>query len=285
MFKNILVPVSSEFHPKEVLERSVFLAEKFRSSITIIYIIEEKMLHQTDRLSDTVRTYYDRGKIKREIVREQMRAADSIIFEDAKLFFRKKGISFDAKIVKGEYSDVVKQELTEKNYDLIVMGFEKGSILHYRLLDEVKIPIWVEAEGEGHSILAICSNLAPNKKVPEISVGLAQILKWDLHMLYIVDIQDSVEVDEKGVRSNRKPLNDLILKGEKFVEDMRRRGIKAQLITGVLEKETIKAADAIKPNLVIVGREQKKKTILGLPVKHFKKKMAEKSRYSILFVN
>jgi len=44
MFKNILIPISSEFYSKEVLERSVLLAEKFKSSINLIYIIEEKML-------------------------------------------------------------------------------------------------------------------------------------------------------------------------------------------------------------------------------------------------
>ena len=54
---------------------------------------------------------------------------------------------------------------------------------------------------------------------------------------------------------------------------------------GSLEKETIKAAEKINANLVIVGREQKKKGLLGLPVKNLKKKLAEKCEYSILFLN
>ena len=50
-------------------------------------------------------------------------------------------------------------------------------------------------------------------------------------------------------------------------------------------KEIVKAAEDIGANLVIVGRAQKKKNIFGLPVKNVKKKMVEKCRYSILFVN
>ena len=41
MFENILIPISSEFYPKEVFNQGTFLAEKFKSKITLIYIIEE----------------------------------------------------------------------------------------------------------------------------------------------------------------------------------------------------------------------------------------------------
>ena len=54
---------------------------------------------------------------------------------------------------------------------------------------------------------------------------------------------------------------------------------------GSLEKETTKAAEKVKPRLIIVGREQKKKGLLGFPVKNVKRKLAEKCEYSILFVH
>ena len=66
---------------------------------------------------------------------------------------------------------------------------------------------------------------------------------------------------------------------------MNKKGIDVELIQGSLEKETIKAAEKINPNLIIVGREQKKKGVLGLPVRNLKKKLAEKCKYSILFLN
>ncbi|UCH71928.1 MAG: universal stress protein, partial [Thermoplasmatales archaeon] len=63
------------------------------------------------------------------------------------------------------------------------------------------------------------------------------------------------------------------------------KGINVELVKGSLERETIKLEEKINPNLIIVGREQKKKGILGLPVKHTRRKLVEKCEYSILFVH
>jgi hypothetical protein len=143
----------------------------------------------------------------------------------------------------------------------------------------------MEGKNVGKSILAVCSNLSPNKKVPDMSIKLSETLGWNLHMLYVVDIEDSVQVDENCIRSEKKPERDLVFNGQNFVEEMKNRGVNIQLVKGSLQKETNKAADEINPNLVIVGREKKKKGLLGLPVKNVKRKIAEKCKYSILFVN
>ena len=285
MFANILVPVSSEFYSKKIMERSIFLAEKFKSTIDLVFIIEENTLNQTDKISDSFRTHYSRLETSNDIIRKSRLKANNLILDDVKLLLKNKEISFKEKIVEGEFSSVVKRELDERSYDLVLMGFEKGCILNYRLLEDLNVPIWVESSSESRSILAVCSNLAPNQKVPDISVKLSEALGWDLQMLYVVDIGDSVEVDERGERSGRKSEEDLIFAGENFVEKMKDEGVDTQLVKGGLEKETVKAAEIIGANLVIVGREQKKKNILGLPVKNIKKKIAEKCRYSILFVN
>ena len=285
MFKNILIPISSEFYSNEVLKRGVFLAEKFKSNINLIYIIEEKVLNQTDKLSNAHRTEHEMAETKNEIIRKQRLAADNIVFDDAKYFFKNKGIPFEEKIVKGEFSKVIKSEISKKDYDLILMGFEKECFLNYRLLDDVNIPVWVVAKTEGKSILAVCSNLAPNQKVPNISLKLSETLGWDLNMLYVVDVEDSVQVDENGIRSDRKPEKTLIYCGQYFVEEMKNKGVNVQLVRGSLEKETIKMAENINPNLVILGRQQKKKGVLGLPLKNLKRKMAEKCKYSLLFVH
>ena len=285
MFNNILIPISSEFYSKRVLHQSVFLAEKFKSKLNLVYIIEEKTLAQADRMSDTYRTPLEKEETKNEIIKKKKQTADDIIFNDAKYYFKNKNIPFEEKIVEGEFSLVIKNEIRKNEYDLILMGFAKGCILNYRLLEEVNIPVWVEGKGEGNSILAICSNLAPNQKVPDISIKLSKKLGWNLHMLYVIDIEDSVQVDENGIRSDRKPERDLYFSGQYFVREMKSKGINIELVKGNLEKETAKAADSLKPNLIVVGREQKKKGLLGLPVKNVKKKIAEKCNYSILFVN
>ncbi|UCF49162.1 MAG: universal stress protein [Thermoplasmatales archaeon] len=285
MFKNILVPISSEYYSKEVLEKTAFLAEKFKSRINLIYIIEEKVLNQTDKLSNGYRTPDEIAETKKDIIREQKLAADNIVFEDAKFFFKKRNITFKEKICEGEFSNVIKKETKRKDYNLILMGFEKECFLNYRLFNDIDIPIWIQTKNEGKSILSVCSNLAPNQKVPEVSIQLSNLLGWDLNMLYIVDIEDSVQVDKNGKRSDKKPERDLLFNGQKFVDDMENKGINIKLVKGSLEKVTLKAAEEINPNLIILGREQKKKGILGLPFRHLKRKLAEKCKYSLLFVN
>ncbi len=285
MFKNILVPISSEYYSKEVLERTAFLAEKFNSTINLIYIIEEKVLNQTDKLSNAYRTPHEIAETKKDIIREHKLAADNIVFDDANYFLKRKQIPLEEKIIEGEFSKVVKRETDKKDYDLILMGFEKECFLNYRLLDELDIPIWIQSKSEGKSILSVCSNLAPNQKVPDISLKLSELLGWSLNMLYIVDNEDNVQVDKNGKRSDKKPERALLFNGQNFVNEMKNKGINIKLVTGSLEKVTLKAAEEINPNLIIVGREQKKKGILGLPVKHLKRKLAEKCKYSLLFVN
>ena len=63
------------------------------------------------------------------------------------------------------------------------------------------------------------------------------------------------------------------------------KNIGIQLVKGNLEKETFKAAEKIGAGLIILGREKKKKGMLGLPVGNIKRKMVEKCKYSMLFIN
>jgi len=286
MFENILLPISSEFYPRNAMERSVFLAEKFGSKIKIIYIIEEKTLEQADKITDVYRTQYEKEETEEDIEQEYISAADRIIFDDAKEFFDRKGIKFERRVVKGEFSDAIRDEIGRERYDLILMGFEKGCLLHYRIIDNSNVPIWIESAETGEEIiLAVCSNLAPNQKVPHMSIELSRSLGWELHMIYIVDVQDSVKVDEEGHRSGRKSEKELMDAGEEFVREMRKNGIDVKMVIGGLEKETIRAAKEIGAGLVVVGREQKKTGIMGLSVKTVRKKLVEKCNYSILFTN
>jgi len=285
MFKKILVPVSSEFYSKDVLTRCVFLAMKYKSTVSLVYIIEEKTLYQTKKKSDAHRTYHDIIETERDILSKQMQTADDIVFEDSELLFKKNNIPFDHRVIKGEFSVVVNSELEKNEYDLIIIGYDKDCMINYRLLDNVDIPVWIEAGGHRNSILAVCSNLAPNQKVPDISRRLAQEWDWDLYMLYVTDIEDAVKVDVNGLRSEKKPKSDLLFAGQNFVKDIIKKGFDVRIVQGSLENETIKAAQELEAGLVILGREQKKRGKFGLPVKRFKQKMADRCKYSLLFVN
>lgn len=285
MFKNILIPISSEFYSKNIIEKSAFLAEKCKSHVYLLYIIEEKTLSQADKLSNSYRTSHEKSETKKDIIKTKVQAADKLIFNDAYYIFKNSKISFKENIKSGEYSEVIISELEKKPYDLIIMGFEKECMLNYRLIEEVNIPIWIETNNKSKQILAVCSNLAPNKKVPDISIKLSEILGWDLKILYVVDTKDTVQVDENGIRSNKKTKNDLMNAGEYFLNDLRKKGIDVKLVSGSLDKQAIKEAEQINANLIIIGREQKKKGMLGLPVKNIKRKIVEKCDYSLLLVN
>jgi hypothetical protein len=284
MFKNILIPISSEYYSKNVLKRSVLLAEKFKSKITLIYIIEEKTLNQTNKIIDSYRTPPEIEETKKAIILRHKLTADNIIFNDAKLLFKTKKIPCKEKIVQGEFSDVIKRELEIRKYDLILMGFEKECLLNYRLLEDVDVPVWVESGHDSNKILAVLTNLSPNQKVPNLSIELSKILSWDLQMIYVVDREDAVQVNEKGERSGKKAERDLLFFGQKFIQDLEDKGIKVDLLKGSLERQTIKKAKKMDAGLIIVGREQKKKGVLGVPIKNLRRKIAEKCKYSLLFI-
>jgi nucleotide-binding universal stress UspA family protein len=285
MFQNILVPISSEFYSKDVIKRSILLAGTFSGTVHLLYIIEEKPLDEMERHTDTHLTHYNRTETQQDVLNQQRQTADDLIFQDAQQRLHKKNINMETTIIQGEFSTIVTNEIDKNQYDLVIMGYERGSMIDYRLINDLDIPVWIEAGGYHESILAVCSNLAPNQKVPEISLNLAKKLDWELQMIYITDMEDNVKVDENGNRSSPKPLHELIFSRQEFIENMQEKGIHVKTVEGSLQRESIKAARKMKAGLVIIGREQKKRGRLGLPIRKVKQKIADRSKYSLLFIN
>jgi Universal stress protein family len=285
MFKSILIPVLSEFYPPAVFQISARLVKIFHSTITSIYITEKKTLDEVERLSDTHLSLLDEEEITQEIRHEHLKQAEHIIFEDAKAFFKKRDIELQTKCVEEAFDEVIKHELQQHHYDLVVIGYEKQSSIDYRLLDELDVSVWVETGVESDVILAICSNLASNKKVPLLSQQLSSSLAKNLQMIYVVDLSDPVQVDEKGKRSEKISKDALVENGRQFIDEMQKKGVSAQLVIGTLEKEIMKASKKMKPMLVIIGREQKVKKSLGFPIKNIKRKLVQHSKHSFLFLN
>jgi hypothetical protein len=284
LFENVLIPISSEFFKKEIFKTAEILVKNFHSKIKILFIIEEKTLDQANKLSDSYRTYYNIEETKKEVIGEHIKKANEIIFEEAELFFKRRGIPIEKDIAEGEFSNVIKGQINKDKYDLVLMGFEKECILNYKLFDDIDTPVWIESGNKNKSILAVCSNLAPNKKVPEISMKISEILGWDLKIIYVVDVEDSVQVDSSGKRSEKKPQNYLIANGQEFVAQIQKKNIKSELVKGSLEKQIIKSAEDFNAGIVILGREKKKRDVLGIPIRNIKRKITEKCNYSVLLV-
>jgi nucleotide-binding universal stress UspA family protein len=285
MFSKILIPVSSEYTAMGPARRAADLASKFKSEVKLIYITEEKVLNTIDRVSEGMITYQEREAAKKEIVEKHGERAKMVVLKEMEELFKQKGIKTKKKVVHGEFTAVVKKEADREKSSMVIMGFKRGCLLNYRLFNEINIPIWIEAKGEQERILAVCSNLTPNKKVPDVSVNLAKLLNYELYMLYVIDTKDKVRVDENLNISQKKPIDSLTTVGQKFVEKIKKKGIKAELVAGSYEKEVIDTAERIRAGLIIIGRGQKRKKLLGLACRDIKKNMAERSKHSLLFIN
>jgi len=285
LFKNILIPISSEFYLKDVLEKGADLAEKFESKVTILYIIEEKTLIQTDKSIDTYRTSFEKEETKKIIINNHIKTAEIIVFNDAKFYFSSKNISPSKKITKGEFSSSIENEVNTQHFDLVIIGYEKECLLKYHILDEIKIPLWIVGKSGDNNLLAVCSNLTPNRKIPIIGQDLAKIFNLNFYLIYIVDINNKTLYDENKKNFSDKTIEHLFDDAKKFVDDMQKKGINAQIALGSFEKNFIKATKQLSPNLVVIGQEQKRYDILGFPVKSINHKIVEKTKNSILFLN
>lgn len=285
MFKNILIPISSEYYSKEALKKGALIAKHFESKVTIIYIIEEKTLNQTDKKSNIFRTQVEKKETKEIIIKSQMQTANIIIFFDANNIFKDKGIIPNFKILEGEFSNIIKNEIESNDYDLVLMGYEKWCLLKYRILDDINIPLWIIGTPGNQTLLAICSNLTPNEKIIQTSAELSKLFNWDLQLIYIIDTRDNLLFDENTKLFLRMSQKDLIEKGQTFVEDMKKDGIDAKMVNGNFDEETVQAAKSINANLIVIGQERKKTDLLGFPVKSTNRKIVEKCGCSILFMN
>jgi len=284
VFKNILIPISSEFYVKEVLEQGAFVAEHFESKVTIVYIIEEKTLSQTEKRTDTFRTRVEREETKKVIISNQRQTADTIVFADATFSFNSMGINPVKKIVEGEFSTIIENEIKTQHFDLVLMSYEKECLLKYRVLNDIGIPLWVVGTSGGQSLLAICSNRTPNQKVLQMSQKLAQLLNMDLSLLYIVDVEDTIAYDENTQKFVKTSVEDLLDSGQRFVDELQMKGIPAHMTTGSVEGKTVQTAKQLNAGLVVIGQEQKRYDLFGFSVKSINHRIVEKCKYPILFL-
>ena len=284
MFQKILVPISSGFFPPAVFQTAAMLAEVTKGTVSSVYVAEERIAAEVERFSDTYLSDYDRRQTEQELRREHQRQAEQVVFKDAAAFFQKRGIGFTTKYQEGSFLEVAKTEVKTRSYDLVVVGFEKEHLFEYRLLSEMPAPLWVEKGNPKQSILGICSNLAPNVQVPLMSLRLAALLRWSLQMVYIIDTEDTVVVDEKAVRTERQSLAELQTRADEFVRLMKTQGVSVEVAQGGFEREALRVAGRLKPGVMIIGREQKQRGLLGLPVRESKKKVLQHCKSSVLFL-
>jgi len=87
-------------------------------------------------------------------------------------------------------------------------------------------------------------------------------------------------VDEKGVKRERT-MEELRQAAEKFAAKYKKYA-DVKIAVGSIEGEAAKYADEVNADVVIIGREMKKRKIFS---REIKKEMIEKIKHSLLFLN
>ncbi len=274
IFRRMLLPISSEFYSEALIQRAAEFQRKFGGEVLAVYIVEKKTIRKMEEVSEPFLTEEQRKEMERNIFEKSGQMAE-IIFDRVAGYLE----NFRKEVAIGEFSDVIIKKIEEYGASCIMIGFEKDCMLKYRFLENVKLPVWVEI-GRGENIMGVCSNLAPNIKVPPFTIEFARAMDKKPYLLYVIDTSEMVEVDENCVK---KPCNmeRLMEKAEEFKKKYSNAAI-VEIRKGSIEEETADFADDISADVAVVGREMKKGHIFS---KEFKKEMAEKIKHSLLFLN
>lgn len=308
MFENILVTISSEYFSDSAIKRAVELSKRFGSEITLLYVVEEKVMEMMNSSLEYTMTYEERGKTEDKVVGGIKDRAKDIFFEKAEKIARKKDVEITSKEIKqGKYTDTILnfcRDREEEKIDLIIMSFERATLLDYEIFDWISPPLWIEKNGKAiNKIIAFPSNLTFNLKLPQIIFDLGERLDSELFLEYIVDEthKHSVSMVDEEVKIGQKELNKVEKKRKSWSqldEDARRflneceenfkdrlKGLHCFKSKGSLEKLIVERARAVDADLIVLGREQKKdRRVLGMFKRKIKKEIIEEIPCPILLL-
>ena len=276
IFDTLLLTLSSEFLSQSSLRRGEELSQKFNSHIRVLYIIETKTIKKMEGTAETFLTDNQLKHMEKELITGNTLLAENVIFEHIKQVFH----HFEKKIVVGEFSTEVQKAAGDWNATCVIMGYEKNCLVKYRLLEELDIPLLVAKNKGENSILGVCSNLAPNMRVPKITIDLAHNFGYKPHILYVVDPEEPVKVDSNGFKKESN-LTELTDTATHFLSRYNTIS-QTTLATGTLEDEINHYAAHINPDIVVIGREMKRRTLFS---KEIKRNLMAKLNNSILFLN
>lgn len=143
MFKKILVPVSSEYFPKKAMEKALEMSNYFKADVKVMYIIEEKVEDKVKKTLEYVRTEFQRQEMTKDIHDAQKREYNDTMERWKEQFST--NIEFTtSKIVEGNYSAAIAEELEKYAADLIILEAKQECILRYNLFyEDDDIPILI----------------------------------------------------------------------------------------------------------------------------------------------
>jgi len=137
---------------------------------------------------------------------------------------------------------------------------------------------------EKKTILAVCTNRAPNKKVPEIAVHLAKTFGGSLYLLYVVTSSETGPAFYPHA-----PKEEDVAEASRFLESFERKYgaevklFKKEMVVGNLVKTVLKKCKTLNPFLVVIGRVAESEIMLNLKI-GVKQNLARKVTHNLLLV-
>jgi len=264
MFKNILVPISSDYFPEMAIRRSRTLAEKFKGKIHFLYVVEKKTVEQMEKTGTHVLTPKLISELENDIYHTQIRDISRTVLDQTKTLMGPMNSRSDYLVRKGEFSKEIEGYLKENSESFnhitcVILEYKKHSNLKYRIFENCSVPIWLERGGNIKKVFAATTSISRNKLVPSYAKKIAVSFNAALSLKHF-------SVREEGEGSN----NIKLQKDWKGVSNV--------------EKEIVRSAEEYNADLLIIGRTCKACGFFGFGTHFPKVVIAKKATMSVLIM-
>jgi nucleotide-binding universal stress UspA family protein len=194
MFTRLLVAVPMEQFTEKALVRARDMSVRWGAEIAVLYVIEDNILNKVSDYAQHVITGNEEEEWQHTMEGYHRSIAEKIFLDDAEKLLGKKADRFT--IVRGMYSDMIRDEMNEHASDLLLLETFPRSFIKLRILDSSPVPIWLERTGTVIKKIGLfCTNANPNVKAPPVARDIAEKYGGELCCYFINDPSAQVKKD------------------------------------------------------------------------------------------
>ena len=264
MFKNILVPISSDYFPEMAIRRSKTLAEKFKGKVHFLYVVEKKTVEQMEKTGTHVLTPKLISELENDIYHTQVRNISRTVLDRTKTLMGPLDGRCNYLVRKGEFSDEIEGYLKENSESFnhitcVILEYKKHSNLKYRIFENCSVPIWLERGGKIEKVFAATTSISKNKLVPSYAKQIAVSYNAVLTLKHFSVHEDDENENEIKLQKDWKGVSNV-------------------------EKDIVRRAEEENTDLLIIGRTCKACGFFGFGTHFPKVVIAKKATMSVLIM-
>ncbi len=145
MFRNILVPISSKYLNFNIIDKSMPLVKNFKSTLHILFIIEEEVLESFRATSSYIRTASARRCVQEELKRALIKQFEGVYLTRIKALMDRNDVDYMIQEnITGSYLQIILDVTADGAYDLIMLDRELSIDITDEFLQRSNTSIWVE---------------------------------------------------------------------------------------------------------------------------------------------